>query len=213
MCWCRQVITAWHRGPGFDCASRPCFGTSASSLRYHFRLYRNSEWQCLLRLHCAEYATSLLPCLSDLESQNLRAAAYRALRYLSYDTNDVQELMQSALELFLIKFVYHSDSPTKLTLLLEDLCHEMRLTSWRRQKHYSSFAAACRSVARLQLYLSALSELLWRCPRIARKDCVSWPWKRWQSLSSSTLLCSRGQKGYESCYNLSSKGLSIFLLI
>lgn len=46
---------------------------------------------------------SLLPRLADTESQNLRAAVYRTLRYLCTDAKDVRALLGNGLELFLIK--------------------------------------------------------------------------------------------------------------
>ena len=44
-----------------------------------------------------------MPNLADRESQNLRAAAYRTLRYLCNDPGDIGQLISNGLELFLVK--------------------------------------------------------------------------------------------------------------
>jgi hypothetical protein len=50
-----------------------------------------------------DHTSSLLPNLADCESQNLRSAIYRTLRYTCKDPKDVQELVKNGLELFLLR--------------------------------------------------------------------------------------------------------------
>lgn len=76
------------------------------ALRIDRHLPRYAECLMFAVLHAdAVYSVSIMACLVDTATTEVRAAAYRLLRHLVVDANDAAQLKRHHLEYFLVKYV------------------------------------------------------------------------------------------------------------